>query len=541
MKKINLLLIILLSALGMQANTIIVSGNITTNTNWVNTNIYVLTGEVYVKNNATLSIQAGTIIQGDKNSTRPCLIVAKGAKINAVGTPELPIVFTSNQAPGSRNPGDWGGIIILGKAPINDPAGFKTIEGLPASTDAEYGGTDPMDSSGVLKYVRIEFGGIAFAANQEINGITFGGVGIKTVVENIQVSYSGDDAFEWFGGNVNCKNLVSYYNWDDDFDTDFGFSGKVQFGVAMRHPNLADISGSNGFESDNDAGGTFNNPRTSPVFSNMTIIGPKATPSTSINSNYKRAAHLRRSTLTSVFNSVFTGWPIGLFIDGSNCERAAMNDTLLFLNNTIAGCATPLIASSGGSIDSIKGMDSFFTYKAIGSVRYVNTNDTLKLTNPFDTLSPNAMPMTGSPLLSGASFTNGKLAGFENVAFKGAFGTNNWMDKWTSLTPKTNVYKAQDTIPNPTAIRNGSNEIVGLAVYPNPTTSYLNVVLENSDIAAYTIKLSDLTGKIMTEQTYTAAQGLNTFRLDVQEMNVGTYLLTVSSPNGRTSKIVSIK
>lgn len=527
MKKLNLLLAILMVHVLAKAATVVVSGNITTNTNWVNTNIYVLTGEVYVKNNATLTIQEGTIIQGDMNSTRPCLIITKGAKINAVGTPTNPIVFTSNQAPGSRKPGDWGGILLLGKAPVNDPAGFKTIEGLPASTDCEYGGTDIADSSGVMKYVRIEFAGIAFAPNQEINGLTFSGVGNKTVIENIQVSYSGDDAFEWFGGSVNCKNLVAYYNLDDDFDTDNGFSGNLQFGVGFRHPDIADVSGSNGFESDNDAGGTYNNPRTMCTFSNFTLVGPKATLTSTVNSNFKRGAHLRRSTLLSVFNTIYMGWPIGLYIDGSNCEKSAMNDSMFYLNNIIAGCNTPLIASSGGSIDSITGMETFFTTKATGSIRYVNANDTVQLTNPFDTTAAiNPMPKAGSPVLSGASFTNPKLASFQNVSFRGAFGTTNWMDSWTSFSPKTNVYKEKTA-----AVENTNNQYA-VEIYPNPVTSYANVYITNTNPQSIKVQLTDITGKTISSKEVQTEVGTTAVSMDVNLLKAGVYFLSINGAQG---------
>ena len=138
----------------------------------------------------------------------------------------------------------------------------------------QYGGTDPDDNSGVMKYVRIEYPGIAYSLNNEINGLTFGGVGRGTTIDYIQVSYSGDDSYEWFGGTVNCKHLIAYRGWDDEFDTDFGFRGKLQFLVGLRDPEVADQSGSNGFESDNDGSGSTNSPRTSPTWWNVTLVGP---------------------------------------------------------------------------------------------------------------------------------------------------------------------------------------------------------------------------------------------------------------------------
>ncbi|MBK8499803.1 MAG: hypothetical protein IPL52_13545 [Flavobacteriales bacterium] len=176
------------------SNVIEVQGNITANTTWSNSNKYLLKGFVYVEDGATLTVQPGTIIKGDK-PTKGSLIIKRGGKIMADGTASQPIVFTSNQAAGSRDRGDWGGIIICGRAPHNQPSD-PTVEGGP---DAFYGGTDAADNSGVLRYVRIEFAGIAFQPNQEINGLTLGAVGSGTTIEHVQVSYSGDDSYEWFG------------------------------------------------------------------------------------------------------------------------------------------------------------------------------------------------------------------------------------------------------------------------------------------------------------------------------------------------------
>jgi hypothetical protein len=234
------------------------AGDITTNTTWTAANVYLLNGWVYVKAGATLTIEPGTIIRGDKTN-KGALIIEKGATINANGTASNPIIFTSNQAAGSRDYGDWGGIIILGNAVINVTGGSATIEGGVGST---YGGTNDADNSGIFRYVRIEFPGIAFTTNNEINGLTMGGVGSATQIDHIQVSYSGDDSFEWYGGTVNAKYLITFRGWDDDFDTDFGYRGKVQFAVSLRDKNIADVSGSNGFESDNDGSGSTNAPFT---------------------------------------------------------------------------------------------------------------------------------------------------------------------------------------------------------------------------------------------------------------------------------------
>jgi hypothetical protein len=362
------------------ATTVTISaGDITTNTTWSAGNVYLLNGWVYVKAGTTLTIEPGTIIRGDKTN-KGALIIEKGATINANGTASNPIVFTSNQAAGSRDYGDWGGIIILGNAVINVTGGSATIEGGVGST---YGGSNDADNSGTFKYVRIEFPGIAFSTNNEINGLTLGGVGSATQLDYIQVSYSGDDSFEWYGGTVNAKHLIAFRGWDDDFDTDFGFRGKVQFAVSLRDKNIADVSGSNGYESDNDGSGSTNAPFTNCVFSNFSLFGPKANLTDTIHTNYKRALHLRRNTKLNVFNSVFSGWPTGLFIDGTNTQANAIGNELKIKNCVLVG------------------MNSFFAsdFERSYFMDNLRNNDTMATTNmmmiydAYNMNNPNFLPV----------------------------------------------------------------------------------------------------------------------------------------------------
>jgi len=356
------------------------AGDITTNTTWSSNNVYLLNGWVYVKAGATLTIQAGTVIRGDKVN-KGAIIVEPGATIIANGTASNPIVFTSNQAPNNRDYGDWGGIIILGNAKINVPGGVATIEGGVGST---YGGNNDADNSGIFRYCRIEFSGIAFAPNNEINGLTMGGVGSGTQIDHVQVSYCGDDAFEWFGGTVNAKYLIALRNWDDDFDTDFGFRGKIQYAVSLRDPNIADVSGSNGFESDNDGSGSANIPFTKPIFSNVSIFGPKVTSTTTIHNDYKRAMHLRRNTQLNLFNSVFAGYPVGLFIDGSATQANATNGLLNIENCVMAG----MVNNYASSFE-----DNYFNTPS--RKNYVLQNNTsLQVIDPFNLTNPNFLPST---------------------------------------------------------------------------------------------------------------------------------------------------
>jgi len=333
------------------ATVVNVTANITTNQTWTTGKTYKLTGLIYVTNNATLTIQPGVVVKGVYSNTGTALIITRGAKLNAVGTAASPIVFTSAKAAGSRAAGDWGGVILLGKAGFNVNNGINNIEGITATANTEYGGgASPVndDNSGTMKYCRIEFPGFVFSPNNEINGLTFGAVGNGTTIDYVQVSYSNDDSFEWFGGSVNCKHLVAYRGLDDDFDTDNGYKGIVQYALGIRDPSIADnpaISTSEGFESDNNAGGTASgtgSDTTSAIFTNVTMMGPSAratlSPTLSVASGHERPLRLRRVTQLKVYNSIFMDFKSNfLFVDGTTTVANANANTLKFKNNIIAG------------------------------------------------------------------------------------------------------------------------------------------------------------------------------------------------------------
>jgi len=398
-----------------------VTGSITTNTTWKATDQYLLSGFVYVEAGATLMIEPGTVIKGDK-ATKGALFIKPGAKIMAVGTAEKPIVFTSNQAVGQRKAGDWGGLVILGKAPVNKtPA---VVEGEEKTT---FGGTDVADNSGELKYVRVEFAGIAYETNKEINSLTFGGVGSGTKIEYVQASFGGDDSFEWFGGTVNAKHLVAYRGLDDDFDTDNGFSGMIQYGYILRDPAIADQAGdSNGFESDNDANGTAATPQTAAKFANVTVAMGSGT----ANEKFASAMRIRRNSAISVYNSVFTGaWPrSGLRVE---------NDL------TIANFTSGLIKMDGVVLATtaktqVEGITETL-FKAAGAKNAISLAADLKMDATFNVLGskPNGIPAAGSPLLTGGATLP---SGFEATTYVGAFGTTDWTASWTNWDPQNTNY-----------------------------------------------------------------------------------------------------
>ena len=515
-----------------QAPVKTITGNLNGNVNWSNDTIYKLTGKVYVKAGGTLNIAPGTIIKGDVSTAGSCLIVTRGGKINAVGTPTQPIVFTSSATPGNKSTGDWGGIVIAGNAKVNVTGGIGTFEGgnlaNPDGTtsDGQYGGLNDLDNSGELKYVRIEYAGFPFAPNNELNGLTMGGVGSGTKISYIQVSYGLDDAFEWFGGTVNCDHLVSFRGNDDDFDTDFGFSGKVQFGVALRDTAVADaVSGANGFESDNDAAGSGNGPKTRAIFSNFTMVGPRHTGSvsdTNYNKNFKRGAHIRRNSEQSIFNSIFMGWPTGNHIDGDSCHKNADSSLLVMQNNVIAGCKLNL-DSVGGVTWNIS---PWFNATANENTIY-SANSDVMLTSPFDYFNPNFRPTSTSPMLSGAAFTNPKLAnGFTSVNYRGAFGTDDWTADWTNFNPDTASYTNGIF---PLSINNTIKNNIAIQVYPNPATNVANIQFNLPTSATVTLSIVDLNGIVVSSNTEKLNAGNNKFMFNTNMLSNGIYSVRLTS------------
>jgi len=339
MKKLIPFIMVLLLGLGSckpeepivpTANTELV-GTLTENKTLTADKVWSLKGYVYVPEGITLTIEAGTKIVSDVTE-KGALCIERGAKIYANGTADQPIIFTSGQS--SPKPGDWGGLIILGNAPTNKPN--PTIEG---GVGRPYGGVDESDNSGVLKYVRVEYAGIAAFPGSEINAFTFGGVGKGTVVDYCESYYANDDAFEFFGGNVNCSHLVAVGTADDDYDFDFGYTGTIKFAISKRDPLFVDMADAgNGIECDNDGTGSVAIPITKPNLQNFTLIGPIE--STSL-SNHNLAMRWRRGTAFNVQYSIFYGYMKGGFSIESDITAGYFNTGMsTMFNNYISSVDT---------------------------------------------------------------------------------------------------------------------------------------------------------------------------------------------------------
>jgi hypothetical protein len=305
------------------------TGTINTTTTLTADKVWTLKGYVYVTDGAKLIIQPGTTIISDI-SEKGALCIERGAQIIAEGTATKPIVFTSGRPVGERTPGDWGGIVILGRAKTNRTS-EPTIEG---GIGRPFGGTNDLDNSGVLKYVRIEYAGIAAMPNSEINALTLGGVGSGTIIDNVQTIYANDDAFEFFGGTVNARNLYAFATADDDFDFDFGYTGTITNGVAKRDPQFVDNGDAgNGVECDNDGTGSTATPYTHPKLFNMILVGPNT--STAL-ANHNLGLRFRRATQFTMKNSVIWGWMKGgLSLESNETAQFVKDGVSVFENNSV--------------------------------------------------------------------------------------------------------------------------------------------------------------------------------------------------------------
>lgn len=414
-------------------------------------NKYLIKGQTFVRAGVVLTIEPGTVIFGDKG-TKGTLVIDRGGKLIAEGTAAEPIVFTSALAAGARDRGDWGGIVILGNAPVNQSS--PAIEGI--SPAVIFGGSDNADNSGSLKYVRVEFAGIELTPNNETNCITLGGIGSATKMDYCQVSFGGDDGFEWFGGSINSKHLVVFATWDDCFDVDFGFTGKVQFGVTVSYGSYADQSGSNIFETDNGPNDNVTTLLTTGVFSNISGFGPRISNTQTINGNYQFLIDARRRTALTIANSVFVGFRAGLRFNQQSVFDNYAAGTGVMTNNImsapIAAFSAPTPAT--GVTVTAANIQSWWNANNITDVSNdlpavylafgLNTNIFFGTnTSTGYASNPDFRITSSGTLVSGAAFTNPKLtdAFFTQTAYRGAFGSSaDWTDGWSEFNPISKAY-----------------------------------------------------------------------------------------------------
>jgi len=541
---------------------------ITSNTTWNSSDVVYLNGPIFVKN-CTLTIMPGCVIKGAAGNGTG-LFICTGAKLIAAGTAAQPIVFTSNSAPGFRSAGDWGGVILLGLAACNAPAsntanvignaplpvaGTNYIEGMPSTSLTLYGGgSTPCndDNSGVMTYCRIEYAGYIYAPNKEINSLTFGAVGNGTTIDYIQCSYGNDDSYEWFGGSVHCKHLISFAPVDDEWDTDNGFTGIVQYGLGIRHPSIYDptwnVTGgsvSEGFESDNDpedltiSGYAAGQPhaQTAAIFANMTEIGPRglaAAMSVTVGPGHMRNARIRRNSSLRIVNSIMVDAATnGVFTDGLHSSDNAVNGCMVVKNNIVAGYAQTSIKTNNG------GTAGTWTASTIAPTWIGSNNDTSKtntgaayLTNPYvvftSPASADFRPIGAAT--SGADWTNSHIAG-EDVNYPCDQST------FSSLS----AYVATCTAIIPASIKENSNIFGTISLFPNPTKDVVTLSVNSQNSTSLSVNVYDISGKlaaspVLNENLIT---GENKFTINTNELQNGIYFVTLTTSNGKeTVKLV---
>lgn len=406
------------------------SGELTEDTTLESGKTYTLSGDVFVKS-GTLTIQPGAKVV----SSGGALVVTTGGKLNAVGTAQSPIVFTSSKPVGERAAGDWKGLVLLGKAPINVTGGSQTIEGFAAGSNdlANYGGTDAAHDCGALQYARIEFTGFKLANGNELQGLTIGACGSATKVDFVQSHASLDDGIEVFGGNTDLKHVVITGADDDGLDWDFGWSGKVQFAVVQQHPN----KGNWGIEADSNEKAFDAVPRSAPELWNVTLIG-RATGG----AEKSGAMMLRRGTAGRMSNVVAVGFADGA-IDVNDAATAtqwngstlALKSSILFAlkgNNTGLTPTPNPVKDGTGTVTNPDGAN-FDEPSKIMDAAMANKYVDPRLVAATNITAPNFLPATGSPALDA---NNAAIpgTGFDGSArFVGAFGTTDWTAGWTAF------------------------------------------------------------------------------------------------------------
>ncbi len=375
---------------------------------------------VFVEN-GTLTIEPGVTVLGESGTS---LVITPSARIDAQGTKEAPIVFTSALPVGSRAAGDWGGVILLGKAPINVAGGSEKVEGFPATESrTNYGGTDATHDCGTLRYARIEFAGFELAPDNELNGLTMGGCGSKTVVDFVQVHKGADDGVEMFGGAADLRHIVVTQPDDDGLDWDFGWTGRVQFLIVQQNA----LVGDNGFECDNNKNDNDASPRSMPDIWNATLIGSNADPGTAGKKQY--IAMFRRGTAGGVHNAVMAYFADGGITVNDASTVAQMEEGRLFVKNSIFFDIANEDAAAFGKSDQA----GFDVAAAVLAAANSNRQVDPMLADPLNLTSPDFRPQAGSPALTGGATPPSDGFFDSSAAFVGAVGTEDWTAGWTAF------------------------------------------------------------------------------------------------------------
>ena len=512
-------------------------------TTWTSDNIYVLDGFVFVEAGDTLIIEPGTVVKGrtGQGAQASALIVARDGHIIANGTSSDPIIFTT-LVDDTNDPNDiplgtkglWGGVIILGNATLNSEPGETAIEGIPTTeTRGLYGGDDDTDNSGIFRYVSIRHGSTNIGAGNEINGLTMGGVGSGTTIEFVEVFNSADDGFEWFGGTVGSKWLISAFNDDDAFDYDEGWRGANQFWFAIQ-TNEGGIDSDRGGEHDGGTSPETGTPFATPVVYNATFIGGG-------DAANKRTITFRDNAGGEYHNSIFTEYGRGIDVEklssGTHSFDRLQAGELKLENNIFWNVADNdaasvfTVAGSGAEEADQTFIQGYFGDNGNevanpGIVSISRTND--------GGLDPR--PQAGAAIFNPTLTAVPAGDFFSEVTFKGAFGSNNWARNWTYLEERgffgnTSVVSVEDDLSE--AERN-------LSIFPNPATSVISISVADV-LRSAEVEMFNINGQSVFARSANAVNSTVDMTVDVSTLPAGLYFVRVNTQEAVVTKTVIVE
>lgn len=545
-----LALMLLLPSTAFAQETIVVTDDdVVGDTHWTSDNTYILDGRVFVEEGGTLTIDAGTVIKGrysaDPNNAS-VLVVAPGAKIFAEGTPELPIIFTA-EADDLNDPTDltaddkglWGGVIILGRAGLNVAGNRSQIEGIPEDdTRGTYGGDDDDDDSGVFRYVSIRHGGTSIAPNNEINGLTMGGVGRGTTIEYVEVFANMDDGFEWFGGTVDTRYLISAFAGDDQFDYDEGYRGRGQFWFGIQG---ADDAGSGG-EFDGGTTPEDGQPYAIPTIYNATLIGSGA--DANLGSN-DFALNIRDNAGGKIHNSIFTDFSgtavqVEDLPSGEDSWARLLAGDLAITHNIFYGFGD---GSEASDLFVVAGEQSthpqFVEYMTAAAQANRIVDPALKGISRGSDGGLDPRPAPDSPALSGATDVPDD-GFFVPTSFVGALGADDtWIAGWTALDELGHI-----SIETGTSSESGPELPRTVTLhqnYPNPFNPATSITFEIAKTQRIRLSVVDVMGRevaVLTDGTVPV--GSHTVSFDAASLASGLYIYRLDSAQGSTARTMTV-
>jgi len=515
---------------------------------WTPDTIYRLSGYVYAENGACINIAAGTTIQGlpaltTENRPTSALIIAQGAKIKAIGTANNPIIFTGVDVDDediedvTDNRSTWGGVIILGRAPVGEEngTGMANIEGIPVEARSIYGGTDEDDDSGVMRYVSILYSGAKLSNDNEINGLTLGGVGRGTELEYIEVYANSDDGIEFFGGTVDIKHAAVIFCGDDSFDTDQNWSGRGQFLFTMMYPNDPSGNNQNGGEHDGSENPAQNGGEVQ-TFWNATYIGMGAAQD---NGEGNTGLRIKKGAAVNYANSIFTEFgKDGARLEDNSITRYAAGDFTL-RNNIWWGFGD---GNAAADFIRVESMETEVIAALVAQDQKIETPDLFRISwddissnNGADGKGTDPRPNVDSPA-AGAAIDVPVDGFFDAADYIGAFDpvepANYWLN-WTHAFRKGVIVDAQPNLTSTIDYGNNESGIRLAAPAPNPADNVTNLTFNLPLASNVALKIYDQSGRIISERNLgLQLRGENKVQLNVRNLANGIYYVLLNTQSG---------